>query len=144
MSLEDDVTRGLAETIAAAGIATWRPDTTYQAGETALTIATLPEQPARAIALMVYDSDDDPHLADSTVMVQATIRGTEDPRDVDELAGSIFDLISGRAGYTLGGVPVTEGHRRSWARLGRDGNGRWRRSDNYYLQVNNPTTHRTF
>lgn len=144
MSLEDDITRGLAEMIDAAGIATWRATGTYQPGETAITIATLPERTARAIALMVYDTVDDPHLADSTVMVQATIRGTEDPRDVDELAGAIFDLISGRAGYTLGGIPVTEGHRRSWARLGRDGNGRWRRSDNYYLQVNNPTTHRTF
>jgi len=144
VSIEDDVTRGLAELLHEKGIATWRPDTPYTASDVPITIGALPSTPDRAVALAVYGTEDDPLLADTVVMVQATIRGTSDMREADERAGRVFDLLHGRTGFTLGGVPIIAARRASWARLGLDAGGRWRRSENYYLQAHHPTTHRTF
>lgn len=144
MTVEDSITTGVAQLLHAAGVATWRPDTPYQDGEVAITIAALPPSPAQAVALTVYGSQDDPHFADSTVMLQAVIRGTTDPRSPDTVAAGIAELLHGRSGFTLGDVHVIEAHRQSWSRLGRDENNRWLRSENYYLQAHTPTAHRQF
>ncbi|MDN5687008.1 MAG: minor capsid protein [Brachybacterium sp.] len=143
-SHDDLIVRGIAEAMHAAGAGTWRPTGTYQEGETAITVGALPASPARAVALTTYGSEDDPVLADSLVMVQATIRGTTDPRTVNATAAALFDLLHGRTGFTLAGVPVILARRVSWARLGRDEGGRWRRSENYYLNTHHPSAHRTF
>lgn len=144
MTVEDSITTGVAQLLHEAGVATWRPDTPYQDDEVPVTIAALPPSGTQAVALTVYGSSDDPHYADSVVMLQAVIRGTTDPRSPDTVAAGIAELLHGRSGFTLGGVPVVESHRQSWSRLGRDENGRWLRSDNYYLQAHTPTAHRQF
>lgn len=144
MTVTGDVITGVAQLLDAAGIATWRPTGAYLAGETAITVGLLPPRPARALALTVYGSSDDPHLADSLVQLQVRTRGSSDPRDVDVLADLVFDELHGRTGFDLDGVPVIEAHRESWASLGIDENGRWERSDNYYLQTHNPTQYRQF
>lgn len=144
MTVEEAITTGIAELMHAAQVAVWRPTGQYQATERAIAIGDLPSSPSEAVALTVYGSADDPHYADSTVMLQALIRGTADPRSVDHVAAALADLIHGREGYDLGGVPIIESHRQSWSRMGQDGGGRWRRSDNYYLQAHTPTAHRTY
>lgn len=144
MSLTRSVVTGVAELLDAAGVATWRPDTPYQAGEVPITVGLLPQSFDRAIALTVYGSEDDPALADSTVLLQARFRGGSTPDDVNDLAAGLFDLLQGREHFTLSGVPVIEAHRLSWAGLGTDENRRWERTDNYQLQTHHPTTHRPF
>lgn len=143
-TVDDRVVRGIAEELHGTGVAVWRPTGTYQEGETAITVGGLPASPAQAVALTTYGSTDDPELADSLVMVQATIRGTSDQRAANATAAVLFDLLHGRGGFTLAGVPVVFAQRASWAWIGTDKNGRWRRTDNYYLNTHNPTAHRRF
>lgn len=144
MTVEESITTGVAELMHTAGVATWRPDSPYLDSEVAITIGDLPSGPTQAVALTVYGSDDDPHYADSVVMLQALFRGTTDPRSVDRMAAGLVDLLHGRTGFTLGGVRVIESHRQSWSRMGQDGNNRWRRSDNYYLQAHTPSAFRAY
>ena len=143
-TVDDRIVRGIAEALHDTGAAVWRPTGTYQEDEAAITVGGLPQSPAQAVALTTYGSEDDPALADSLVMVQATIRGSSDQRDANATAAALFDLLHGREHFTLAGVPIVLAQRHSWAWLGVDGGGRWRRSDNYYLNVNNPTAHRRF
>lgn len=144
MTDEEAITTGVAQMMDAAGIAVWRPDSPYLDSEVAITIGDLPSGPTQAVALTVYGSDEDPHYADSVVMLQALFRGTSDIRSVDGMAAGLSDLLNGRAGFTLGGVPIIEAHRQSWSRMGQDGNSRWRRSDNYYLQAHTPSAFRAY
>ena len=143
-TVDDLIVRGIAEALHDTGAAVWRPTGTYQEDETAITVGGLPQSPAQAVALTTYGSTDDPALADSLVMVQATIRGSSDQRTANATAAALFDLLHGREQFTLAGVHIVLAQRASWAWHGVDENGRWRRADNYYLNTHNPTAHRRF
>lgn len=140
-----DLLGGLAALIAETGVGSWRPDgSAYAPEEVPIALGALPGTTGRGIALALYGSADDQVHADSVRMVQVRLRGDSDIRTVDRMSDDLFDALHGRTRFTLAGVPVIEAHRQSTALLGRDDNGRWERTDNYYLQTHTPTTHRKF
>lgn len=135
---------GLAQDMAGHGIGTWRTSGVYTAGETGILIRAVPQTPDRIITLAAYPVDSGyVGLADTTIGVQIRLRGTTDPRDCDDLADTIFDQYDSATGLTLGGIHVVQLVRRSYTSLGQDGNQRWERSENYYLDAMRPTANRT-
>jgi hypothetical protein len=133
---------GLAEHLAAAGIGTWRPSGSYQAGEVGIYIRAIPTSPDRIITLAPYVVASTSGIADVTQGVQIRIRGSQDPRVAEDLGDAIFDLLDSATGLTWRGIPVVEVTRRSYAALGADANGRWELSHNYYVEAMRPTSHR--
>ncbi|MFF5228449.1 minor capsid protein [Dactylosporangium sp. NPDC000521] len=134
---------GMAEHLAAAGIAQWRPDgPAYLASETGILVRAVPPQPDRVITLAAYPiATTRRGLADHDTGVQVRLRGDTDPRDCDDLADAVFEELDGATNLTWGGVRVVQIGRASYTSLGQDGNGRWERSENYYLQTMRPTAH---
>lgn len=134
---------GLAEHLAAAGIATWRPDGKYQASEIGLVIRGIPQSPDRIITLAAYPVASIQGMADVTVGVQIRVRGTKDPRTAEDLADAIFDALDSAQGLRWRDVPVVQVYRQSYTSLGQDSAGRWELSSNYYVEAMRPTNHRT-
>lgn len=146
MAFTFDLLTGLAAYLDTAGVGDWRPDgSAYAAGEVAIVIRGIPQQPDRLITLAPYpvDSTRFRGMADHTLAIQARIRGTTDPRVCDDLADDIFDQLDSLTGVTLGGVPIVQAWRQSYTSLGQDGNGRWEASHNYYFDVMRPTANKT-
>lgn len=135
---------GLAEHLAAASIGTWRPSGIYTPDETAIVIRAVPQTPDRLITLAAYPvGSANPGLADHQLGVQIRVRAGADPRDCDDLADSIFGLLDGAQGLTWDGIAVVQMWRQSYTSLGDDTNGRWQRSENYYLDAMRPTSNNT-
>jgi hypothetical protein len=135
---------GIASLIDSAGLATWRSSGSYTAAQTGIVLGTVPSTPDRIVTLTGYGVDDDPTLSDTTTGVQVRARwGGQDPRPVDDLADSIFDLLHNAGPLTLPtGIRVVQIHRQSSTPLGQDTNARWSRSDNYYVTTHRPSPHR--
>jgi len=132
---------GWAEDMAAAGIGTWRPTGVYQAHETGILIRAVPPTPDRVVTLAAYPiGSATPGLADHQVAVQIRIRAGADPRECDDLADAIWDRYDGASDLVWGGIPVVQIWRQSYTSLGADTNGRWERSENYYLDTMRPTS----
>lgn len=134
---------GLAQLLDDGGVGVWNPDGTYTTDQVGITITGVPQQPDRIICLTDYLVEDTPGLVDVTVGVQFRFRGTRDPRVIKDLADGVYDVLHGRANFTAGGVAVAQLWRQSFAQLGPDQNGRWERTDNYYLQAARPTSYNT-
>lgn len=138
-----DLLTGLAQILADGNAGVWDPAGVYTADQVGITITGIPQAPDRIICLTAYPVQDTPGLVDVTAGVQIRIRGTRDPRVAEDLADAVYDLLHGRSSYTAAGVAVAQSWRQSYAQLGPDGNGRWERSDNYYVQAARPNTHNT-
>ena len=141
-----DLLTGLAVHLAAGGLgATWNTSGAYTALQTGIVLGNVPQSPDRIITLTGYGVGDSPNLSDSVLGVQVRCRwGGSDPRPVDDLADSIFNLLHGKTALTLTtGVTVVQCLRQSATTLGQDGNSRWSNASNYYLTVHRPSTHRT-
>lgn len=136
---------GLAELLAAGGVGTWRASGAYAAGETAIVIRAVPQDPDRLITLAAYPLGSDlPGMADHAVGVQVRCRGVpDDPRDVEDLADAVFDLLDSYGRGTVGTVSVVDIVRRSYTSLGQDTNRRWETSSNYTVEAMRPTANRT-
>jgi len=143
MSWTTDLLTAFAELLHAEGVGVWRPaGPPYTASETAIVFGRLPTQPDRAITLTAYGVDqgaDDPINTDGTQGVQLRMRGTTDPRVVDDIADRAFNTLQGSALLAVGVLQIT---RRINAPMGSDGTGRWERADSYHLLVHRPTQHR--
>ncbi|MFI7532576.1 minor capsid protein [Streptosporangium sp. NPDC049376] len=143
MSWTTALLTAIAEQLHAAGAGVWRLNgPTYTEGETAIVFGRLPTEPDRAIALACYGVDqdaDDPANTDGTQGVQLRIRGTKDPRVVDDIADAAFDALQGWQAPAAGILLMT---RRIQAPMGVDGLDRRERADSYRLLVHRPTTHR--
>ena len=142
---ETNLRTGIAAALNTAAIGVWREASAYAAGETAIVFGTFPQDPARAVCLSLYGVGDEPSLSDSTIGLQVRTRWDgQDPRLVDDLAALVLDYLHGKTDWTLStGVHVVQCLRKSWVPLGQDTNGRWERSDNYYLDVWQPSANRT-
>lgn len=135
---------GWAEDIAAAGLGVWRPTGVYQANETGIVIRAVPDSPDRLITLAAYPLGTDLQgMADHQLAVQVRIRAGTDPRDCDDLADAIHDRYDSATGLRWGDIPIVQLWRQSYTSLGDDTNGRWSRSENYYIEAMRPTAHRT-
>ena len=144
MGTAADLVRGLAQLLHAAEVGAFREDSAYQPGEVGISFDMLPESPDDLICLSDYPVSDDPALSDSTVGVQVrTRRAGTNPLLVKDLDDEVFDVLQGWAGELATGVKVVSCSRRSGVSLGSDGNGRWRRSSNYYLLIHRPSPHRS-
>lgn len=135
---------GLAEHLQTAGIGTWSPTATYTADQTGITIRAIPDRPDRLITLAAYPVGTNlPGMADHLVGVQMRLRAGPDPRDCDDLADAIHDLLDGSSGLTWGGIPVKSVERTSYTSLGQDGSRRWEASHNYLVDAMRPTSNNT-
>lgn len=131
---------GLAQHLDDAGVGVYRPTGAYAAGEVGIFDRRIATEPDRIITLAMYPVGTSlPGLADHQTAVQIRVRGTTDPRDCDDLADAVFDLLDGAEHLTLGGVHVVQMWRQSYTSLGEDQLKRWERSENYYLDTMRPT-----
>ncbi|WP_439676000.1 minor capsid protein [Embleya sp. MST-111070] len=131
MTYTRDLLDGLARLLAAAGVATYRPDGVYTPGETAITIGNAAPAPDRLLVLAAYPITDDPWLTDTVTGVQVRARAGPDPRDVEQLADDAYDVLHGAGPLLLGAVRVQLITRASGAQIGADASGRMERTDNY-------------
>lgn len=134
---------GLAELLDTNSVGTWNPTGVYAAGETGILIRAILPEPDRIITLAPYIVASPPGLADYTLGLQVRIRGTTDPRICDDIGDLVFDLLDSASNLTLGGIPVVQVYRQSFASLGQDSNSRWEASHNYYFEAMRPTSNRT-
>jgi hypothetical protein len=138
-----DILTAIAEHLHASGVGVLKPPgSTYTPTDIAITFGRLPSTPDRAIALAAYGVDqftDDPVNTDSTQGVQLRLRGTTDPRVVDEIADNAFNALQGWQNAAAGILLCT---RRINAPMGIDGNQRWERADSYHLLCHRPSQYR--
>ena len=141
-SWESDLLTGIAQTLADAGVGTYRTDgTAYAAGETAIVFGELPTTPDRAIALSLYAATDAPVQNLSTVRAQLMFRGAVNANlDVGDLATEAFGVLQGMTARDYGTAHVIQAGRISAVPLGQDANKRYTRADNYQIDVNTPYT----
>lgn len=136
----ENVVTGLAQYLAAAGVGVWRSTGVYAAGEIAIVYRAVPQTPDQLITLAPYPvATSYQGLADTTVGVQARIRGTADPRVCDGMGDALFELLDSATNLTFGGVRVVHIYRQSYTSLGQDTNSRWESSHNYYVDAMRPT-----
>ena len=136
-----DVAAGLGQHLASAGIGTWRADGVYAPGETGIVVKTMPPNPDRVIVISPYPVREAPAGSDITLALQVRCRGGQDPRDVDELADAVRDLLHGARNVILGPARCALVWRQSHAPLGADESGRWETSSNFYAQTAHPSSH---
>lgn len=144
MGFQADLCTGIAQLLATAGVGVWNPTSPYTATDTAISIRVMPASPDAVIMLTPYPVSDDYSLSDSVVGLQVQTRtGGEDPTTTDDLTDAVFDALQGLYGITLStGIKVQAVERRSSLPLGQDDLHRWVNSDNYYLTLWRPSSHR--
>ncbi|WKU45970.1 minor capsid protein [Streptomyces sp. VNUA116] len=135
MSYHVDLLDGLARLLHSAGLGTYRPDSPYTAGETAITIAATPPVPDRVICLSAYPVAESAGLTDTTTGIQVRTRAGLDPRDALALDDAVFDVLHGSGPHTWGEARVQLIYRASAAPIGADSSGRAERSSNYYARA---------
>ncbi|GAA2037354.1 hypothetical protein GCM10009740_31430 [Terrabacter terrae] len=136
---ERDLLDGLARELDAAGVATYRTDTSYVDGETAITFGTMPDRPDRCVTLTTYPLSDEPREAKSLVGVQVRSRA-ETYLDGNDLNVAIFNALHGLTGRQYGTCHLVQLQRRSSIPMGADDDQRWEHSANFYADINPPTT----
>lgn len=100
-----------------------------------------PEEPDEWVTITDYTVSDDISLSDSVLGVQVTVRSPDIER-VKGIASDLFALFHGRWGGMLGRVTLVSARRASGTNTGQDSNDRQGRTENYYLTVHRPSTHR--
>jgi len=137
-----DLVTGVAEYLAAQGVAEWKPNGGYTSDERGIFILAVPTSPDQVATLTTYPVDIGYGTTDVTVGLQVRTRGTRDPRTLMRLRDSIFTALDGLAHTELNGVPVAQIHWQSGGVLGLDANQRPEHTDNYYIQTAWPSPHR--
>lgn len=139
-SIQNDLLDGIAQLIQGAGLATYSTSGVYTAGQTGIFFKAVNPTPDRIVGLTAYGVTDNPSMPTATLGVQVRVRGTQDPRDVDELGDAIYNLIHGLVHVQFGSVQVDQILRVSSITLGQDLSKRWERADGYYVDVGVPPT----
>lgn len=141
MSETGDLLDGIARAIDAAGIAQYRPDAPFQAGDVPITFKSMPANPDRAVTLSTYGNSDHPTIPLGQRRLQVRVRGIAgDSLDADAIADAVFETLHGLTHQQYGSVHVIQILRASTVPLGLDDLQRDERSDNYALDVNPPAT----
>ena len=128
---------GLATQLQTSGIGRFITGGVYDEGDTAITIGTQPAQPDRVITLMSYPVEDS-DLGNVITGVQMKFRAGRDPRQVEDLSDSVYDLLHNKSGYRLGSIYVLLSWRQSATWFGQDTDQRVERVENYYLRAERP------
>lgn len=140
MSFTVALTRGYAQLLADSGVGVYSTSGVYPADKVGIFLGTTPDQPDRAITLMVYPVEET-DLTTVTMGLQLRFRGDRNTSTVEDMADAVFDLLHNREHYTVGGVKVPLSWRQSAAWLGQDANRRVERSENYYLHAERVAPH---
>ena len=141
MSETADLLDGIARLLDAAGVAQYRPDSPYRAGDIPVTFKSMPANPDRAVTLSAYGDSDHPTIPLGQRRLQVRVRGiAEDSLDADEIADAVFGVLHGLTHQQFGSVHAIQIRRISTIPLGLDELQRDERSDNYAIDVNTPET----
>ncbi len=144
MGWTTDLLTGLAVHLDAQDVGVWRPTGAYTADETGIIRRAIPEQPNRIITLATYGVDDRRGMQEQTIGLQIRVRGLpRNPDDCDDLADAVFEALDSIGHTTWAGVEIVDCYRQSHASLGADGQHRWSRSENYYVDAMRATTYNT-
>lgn len=140
MAVETLLVRGVAQALATAGVGTWSTTTPYTASQTGIYDGPVGSTTPEGVGLATYPVSD-PVDSEATIGLQVTIRSATKAalRDRAEL---IFTTLHAAWGLQLSGLRIDQALRRSSADLGTDDAGRYLRTDNYYIQCNQPTPNR--
>lgn len=141
MGFNSDLMTGFAALFADNGLGVFITTGTYPPESTGIFLGVTPDQPDRAITLMSYPVGDT-DLTVVTAGLQIRIRGRRDPREVEDAADAVYDLMHNKSHYVVGGVQVELSWRQSGAWIGQDGNQRIERSENYYLYAERSAPHK--
>lgn len=111
---------------------------------TDVTLGQLP-QTGTGIGVVFYDVDPPAGTTDETVGMQLTIRDAarNDSRATLNLSEQVFDLLHEQTLTQWGDIPVNRVWRNSSADMGRDEDGAYVRSDNYYVRLSRSGAHLT-
>lgn len=139
---EADLAVGLAELLDAQTSGVWKPSGVYSAGETGIFLETMPVSPDLVIALYLAELPGGDGIGDVLWSVQVRTRGTKSPLVVKTLAGECRDALDGLSTTVINGIGVSQIRHQSGTSLGRDGNDRHQRSDNYYIDARRVTAFR--
>jgi hypothetical protein len=139
-SIQNDLLDGIALLIASHGTAVYNQSGVYQPTDTAIFFKVVNPTPDRIVVLTAYQVSDDPSLPMSRLGVQVRVRGTQDPRDVDELGDAIFGYLHGLINTDFNSVHADQVLRQSSITLGQDDAKRWERADAYYIDLGTPPT----
>ncbi|MEU5838775.1 minor capsid protein [Streptomyces diacarni] len=134
------LTEGLAQLLAAGGLAVYRPSGIYEPGEHGLVVGVMPDNPDRCTVLLPYPVEDT-DMTDAITAVQVRMRAGRDPRPLLDFSDDLFALLHQRRHYELGGVHVALSWRQSEAWIGQDTHGRLERTANYYLRTTRSAPH---
>ncbi len=145
MGWTTDLLTGLAVYLDAQDVATWRADgSAYTAGETGIVLRDIPDSPNRLITITTYPLEHLRGMQDLLIGVQIRVRGLpRQPADCDDLADRIFEELDSIGHTRWGGVEIVDCYRQSHASLGADGQHRWSRSENYYVDAMRATAFNT-
>lgn len=136
MYYENDIITGVAELLAAEGVAQWDADGLYTEGGdvAAIYVQAVPDIARPIITLTPYPVAGGSSPNDSILGLQVRSRAEGiDPRPVNDLDGRVYAALHGRVGLSVGGHRVTSILFQSGAILGQDALDRWGRSANYYI-----------
>ena len=139
MSWTSDLLIGIAEHLAAEGVASWNPSGLYTAGQTGIYIAVMPPGPAdgsgdRVVVLTDYDPNGGTTGGDTSPRLQVRCRGVRnDPLSVLAIKDAVRAALEGLDAVVFGEVTVSAINHVSGTPMGIDGNNRHGRSDNYEI-----------
>lgn len=128
------VARAVAKRLDEAGVGVWNEGGVFTAGQTGITLKTVPPHPDRIVCVTVYnvDEDADPNNPVQAWSVQIRTRAPGMPDDVDDLADDAHDALECHHTQWPGAF-VQRAHRENFAPLGPDTNRRHERTDNYRI-----------
>lgn len=139
---EADLLVGLAVLLDAETSGVWKPAGGYQTSETAIVVDYVPVSPDRIVCLSLYELPGGDGIGDVLYGLQVRTRGTKAPLLVRGIAGECRDFLDGLGPGVINGVAYSQIRHQSSTGLGPDGNGRFERTDNYYIDARRETTHR--
>lgn len=137
-----DFLEGIAAVLVTAGAGVYNADGSgYTAGQTGIALNDMPDDPDRMIVLTAYSAGaDDLLLTESRLAVQVRTRGTPDPRVEMAIRDDCYAALQGLRQIQLGSVWLIALTNISSILLGRDSQSRWENAQNFYADVNLPTT----
>lgn len=141
MNTGRSILTGLAEHLDAAGVGVWRPDTPYEASETAIFLSITGDQPDRAITLALYPLGTNGSGSVMEMGLQVRVRGDRsDPMSHIELQDATYTQLQALSNTTLpNGVRLSRCLHAASTTPAQDDNQRVYTYDNFELLVHRPT-----
>ncbi len=140
--METQLVHGIATLLASNSVGVWSTTTAYTAGQVGIYDGTIPDDSLTGVGLATYPVSD-PVDSGSIIGLQVSFRAPSKAA-VRDLAEDAFGVLHALWGHSLADGPrIDHMLRQSSADLGIDEAGAFRRTDNYYIRLNNPTTNRT-